>query len=120
MRRLARVPSLSTPGVSWDITLHPDGPACGCPAFDYSREPKTCKHVAIYAAAQHALARCFDAGHEDGTRLCAQCVVDLLAAAAVKVRRRYVPAEVVTEVKAQARAKVAALRERAKARRKRR
>jgi len=116
---LAHVPSLSTPGVSWAIRQHADGPTCDCPAFDYSKEPKHCKHTAIYEAAQHAIKRCAEAGHgaevHDGLyALCPQCLIDVLAAAAVKVRRRYVLKEAVAEVKAKAKAKVHDIRARRK------
>src|SRR5688572_528172 len=106
MRLLCRVQSFSEPGRFYAIRMHPDGPGCECVAFGYSAEPKSCKHMAIYEAALHAVTRCADAGHATVTPghegagsygLCRQCVVDLLAAAAMKVRRSYVPAGELTE-----------------------
>lgn len=136
MRLLCRVPSLTTRGKSYAIRMTAQGPACDCPAFDHSPEPKGCKHLPIYEAALRAVTRCHEAGHgcvisdRDVTPtvrlegaaalgLCRQCVVDLLAAAAMKVRANFVPAGKLTEVRAKADAKVRDVRERAKRKRER-
>ena len=49
-RIMARVPSQSTPGCEYEITLGFDGSlACNCPAFAFSKaKPKDCKHLGIY------------------------------------------------------------------------
>lgn len=107
------VPSLSDEGRTWAIRHHLDGPACDCPAFDYSREPKTCKHLAIYLAALHAIDKCQNGcfrKDRDQNTICLSCIVRLLALATRKVRRGYVAKSVLKD-------KVAQVREQAKARR---
>ena len=123
MKILGYVPSMSTPGRRYAIRDFADGPGCDCVRFGFQR---TCSHVAIYQAALHAIDRCSTAGHDAGTGddnnnglcgqngLCRQCLLDVLAAAAVKVRKKYVPAEKLTEVKEAAKAKVQNIRDRAK------
>lgn len=120
---LAYVPSLTTVGTRYAIRQFPDGLACDCQAFaNGSVDESTDKHIAIYKAAQHALDRCLTAGHWDRESLdyvhgiCEQCLVDLLAVSTAKVRRRYVPKEVVAEVKAKARATIHDIRARKKKR----
>jgi hypothetical protein len=130
---IARVPSLSQLGKSYAIRQLPSGLSCDCPAFDYSKD-HSCKHTAIYKAAEHARRRCFDAHGwreilpvtpdarpdwltmPNSHGLCPQCVVDLTAAFASKVRRRYVAKEVVAQVREKARAKVLSIRAKRKKR----
>ena len=128
MKILARVPSLTRDGARWTIRQFADGPGCDCPSFEFSAEPKTCKHLAIYEAARHAIERCLKAGHgADAERershrgapaLCEQCLVEVLAVAARRVSRRYVAKETVEAIKAKASAKVVSMRERMERRRK--
>ena len=57
-----RIPSFTTPGVSY--VVGPRGVtldlACECPAF---RRDRPCKHVRVYRSVEHALVRCQNAEH---------------------------------------------------------
>ena len=129
MRLLCRVPSFSERGKTYAIRMFPEGPGCECAAFEFSPEPKTCKHLAIYEAALHAVTRCHDAGHGTITAgplegaaalgLCRQCLVELLAAAAQKVQRQFVPAAKLALAKASASEKIRDIRLKAKQRKRR-
>lgn len=125
MTVVARVPSLTTPGKSYAVRRFPAGLTCDCPAFEaHAVDESTDKHIAIYRAAAHALKRCSDADHRaavvdvgddlavSDVALCRQCLVDLLAASATKVRRRYVAKEQVEAIKQQAAAKMRDIRSR--------
>ena len=128
---LCRVPSLSTDGVSYPIRYHPDGNTCDCPRFGFA---KTCNHLPIYDAAVALSAKCVAAGHQSTLvdelgpwprqlpapgMICVHCLAVLLAAAARKTRRRFVPKEQVEELKTKHKAKVFDIRAKAREKKKR-
>lgn len=89
-----RVPSLTrADGKEWLVTIYPDRPwICSCPAFDNSKaRPKTCKHIDLVKRAQRLEAWCAERHGTEGGGVCSQCLVSLMAGAARKVRRNYVP-----------------------------
>lgn len=109
---VARVPSASHEGRRHAVRRFPSGLDCDCTAFSFSKT-RRCSHTRLVDAALAVADRCLDAGHVRdplavlaGT-VCFQCVVDLLAVAARKVKRDYVP-------KAKLAAQRAAKRERKK------
>jgi hypothetical protein len=97
---IGRVPSLSDPKVSYEITARPvagapDELRCGCQAFgSWKKRGLPCWHLRVWHSAQGALGKCYqlhggDGG--DGQRLCAPCLLSLLAALSAKVKNDYVP-----------------------------
>ncbi len=86
---MARVPSLTSKGASYDIEQQDDVLTCSCPAFSYGKKKGDCKHLRIYRSAAHLLERC--AAQHGGDRMCMQCLVAMLAVATQKVKRDYRP-----------------------------
>ena len=87
-----RIPSFTAPGVSYAV-----GPrgvtmaiACDCPAF---RRTRPCKHVRVYIAVEHAVARCRNAGHIGDLApsvnvICPTCLSAVFVASALKSKSR--------------------------------
>jgi hypothetical protein len=99
---IGRVPSLSDPKVSYQITarlLPGPGAAeelrCGCQAFgSWKKRGLPCWHLRVWESAQKALAKCYELHGGDGgdrQQLCGPCLLSLLAALAAKVKNDYVP-----------------------------
>ena len=85
------VPSMSTPGASYEIRREVDRSlTCSCPAFRV-RNRGGCKHVRIYVTAQRLAARCQSSGHPHASGICLPCLLALLSGAASKVAREYRP-----------------------------
>ena len=91
--RAIRIPSFTTPGVSYAVGPRGVGAglACDCPAW---RQARPCKHVKVYIAVERAVARCRDAGHHvDVVRpsvdvVCPTCLASALVASARKAKSR--------------------------------
>lgn len=96
IRAVGRVPSLSDPRVSYVVTEGPDGLRCECQAFpSWRKRGLPCWHLRVWRAAQGAVARCRDAGHDptqhtDQPLVCQACLLSVLSAMAGKVKRDYV------------------------------
>lgn len=87
------VPSLSRRGKSWKVRPVFDGSlTCACPAHGFSKgRPKRCKHTDLVRAAERLRDRCELAAHvpAHGAVVCFQCLVELLAVSAAKVKREF-------------------------------
>lgn len=86
-----RVPSLSKNGVSWLVERVGEVVGCECPRFAFSKRPQRCSHTDIVRKADRVLERCAELhGVTAECRLCRQCLVEMLALVAGKVKREFV------------------------------
>lgn len=79
------IPSLSHPDQFYEVRTHENGLSCTCPRFDFSPQPKACRHTDLVDRADRMLAKCAEQ-HKTQDGLCRKCVVALLAIATRRQR----------------------------------
>lgn len=91
MSVVAKVPSLSRKGVTYEIDLRNGTPYCDCPAAAFRKAGAApCKHRAIFETATAAIEHCHHVSTdscEHGRWICRQCLIDLLATLAAEVEK---------------------------------
>lgn len=100
MTATVRVPSLSNPAVAYTVHRRGDALVCDCPRAGFLGllRAEEDKHVQLVRLALRWEARCAEAhGLRPEGGVCQQCLVQLLAGMAGKVRQAFVP---VAEAKA--------------------